>query len=288
MGVVVVPVLFWDFLANQAGPLHNRRTIALVLSVYLLYMSAARAAILATAVTALVMCAVLRRYRLLLHSGFVIFVLIVAIGAFSPARFDSLVGDVTSSVIYKKSIGRSGPFEGAFASRLGPWQEASAAINKHPWFGTGFGTSNLSQRPRVRSEIYSMAGTHREHANSYLAIVAYVGLAGIIPFAVLMLLLTAKLTQLYRSVLRSGEARQPFVPIAMVVLAGLIHAIFEDWLFAPGYYLCIFFWALAFQLMDFAPAAVVDLAHFTFRPAPASRQAVPPASAARLPAGLGS
>jgi hypothetical protein len=41
----------------------------------------------------------------------------------------------------------------------------------------------------------------------------------------------------------------------MVVVAGLIHAVFEDWLFAPGYYLCVFFWSLAFVFVDLAPWA---------------------------------
>jgi hypothetical protein len=34
----------------------------------------------------------------------------------------------------------------------------------------------------------------------------------------------------------------------------MVHAFFEDWLFAVGYYICVFFWALAFILLDFAPA----------------------------------
>jgi hypothetical protein len=33
-----------------------------------------------------------------------------------------------------------------------------------------------------------------------------------------------------------------------------VHAAFEDWLFAPGYYLCVFFWALAFIMVDVLPA----------------------------------
>jgi hypothetical protein len=38
--------------------------------------------------------------------------------------------------------------------------------------------------------------------------------------------------------------------LAGVLAAGLVHAAFEDWLFAPGYYLCVFFWALAFVMVD--------------------------------------
>jgi len=40
----------------------------------------------------------------------------------------------------------------------------------------------------------------------------------------------------------------------MVVTAGLIHAAFEDWLFAVGYYICVFFWTFAFALDDLIPA----------------------------------
>ena len=43
------------------------------------------------------------------------------------------------------------------------------------------------------------------------------------------------------------------VPFALVVLAGLVHAGFEDWLFAVGSYLCVFFWVCAFLLTDLVP-----------------------------------
>jgi hypothetical protein len=36
----------------------------------------------------------------------------------------------------------------------------------------------------------------------------------------------------------------------MVMVAGLVHAGLEDWLFAPGYYLCVFFWSVAFVFVD--------------------------------------
>jgi len=51
----------------------------------------------------------------------------------------------------------------------------------------------------------------------------------------------------------TGNALHSSVPLAMIVLSGLVHAAFEDWLFAPGYYLCVFFWSVAFILVDVAP-----------------------------------
>jgi len=38
------------------------------------------------------------------------------------------------------------------------------------------------------------------------------------------------------------------------LLAGMLHACLEDWLFAPGYHLCVFYWSLAFIFVDYAPA----------------------------------
>src|SRR5271166_4481055 len=54
---------------------------------------------------------------------------------------------------------------------------------------------------------------------------------------------------------RTGNVFSPTIPLAGVLAAGLVHAAFEDWLFAAGYYLCVFFWALAFIMIDVFPAA---------------------------------
>jgi len=49
---------------------------------------------------------------------------------------------------------------------------------------------------------------------------------------------------------KNGDPFVAAVPIAIVLTAGLVHAAFEDWLFAVGYYLSVFFWILAFKLVD--------------------------------------
>jgi hypothetical protein len=56
---------------------------------------------------------------------------------------------------------------------------------------------------------------------------------------------------------RTADARNYSIPLAMVVLSGLCHASFEDWLFAAGSYLCVYFWFFAFLLADLVPGAVV-------------------------------
>jgi hypothetical protein len=44
----------------------------------------------------------------------------------------------------------------------------------------------------------------------------------------------------------------------------MIHAAFEDWLFAPGYYLCVFFWSMAFVFVDQLPSPAQSDSRRTF------------------------
>jgi hypothetical protein len=56
---------------------------------------------------------------------------------------------------------------------------------------------------------------------------------------------------------RTADPRNYSIPLAMVVLSGLCHATFEDWIFAVGSYLSVYFWVFAFLLADLVPAAAV-------------------------------
>jgi hypothetical protein len=48
------------------------------------------------------------------------------------------------------------------------------------------------------------------------------------------------------------------IPLAAVAAGGLCHAVFEDWLFAAGYYLAVIFWILAFVLANREGSAAGD------------------------------
>jgi hypothetical protein len=77
---------------------------------------------------------------------------------------------------------------------------------------------------------------------------------GVLPFLLLMLILFRKVVETLLWMVRTGNPCLPAVPLAMVVLAGMIHAGLEDWMFAPGNYLCVFFWSMAFIFVDQAPS----------------------------------
>jgi hypothetical protein len=60
---------------------------------------------------------------------------------------------------------------------------------------------------------------------------------------------------------RTGDALCPAIPAAAVIAAGLVHAGFEDWMFAVGYYVSIFYWTMAFILVDLVPRTAAPYSH---------------------------
>jgi len=246
MGVVVIPFLLWDVLTNPEKTLRLRRTCALLLAFGLLYRSLSRASILAAFVAAVLICLVLRERIFLLRAAFVGVIGLAFVGVILPSSFEAFVSSVTADVLYKGKAGK-----GVYASRQKPWAEAMDSMERHPWFGSGFGTSENALD--AAGDSVASNGVHREHGNSYLALAVYVGVAGLLPFAVLLILLFRKLGETWLWVWRSGNFRHYSVPLATVVTAGLIHAVFEDWLIAPGFYLCVIFWPFAFALIHISP-----------------------------------
>jgi len=81
-------------------------------------------------------------------------------------------------------------------------------------------------------------------------------LLGVLPFIMLIGVTALNLWKTCAWMRRTTDSRSYSVPLAMMVLAGLIHAGFEDWLFAVGYYLCVYFWFFAFVLADLVPDPV--------------------------------
>ncbi len=249
MGVVIIPVLLWGVLITEDRNIRQRRTIALCLATYLLFFSVCRAGILASAVAATILCIVLRRQQLFLKGAFIVVFLLTAVAVVRPTYFNSLVSSFTADVIYKGK-----PAElGVFGSRRSPWSDTADVIRESPWFGSGFGTDMVDAPSAWDSNFRTVEEGNREHGNSYLALVQYVGLAGVIPFSVLLMLVLGLIVRTCRWIRRSADPRNYALPLVLVCIAGLVHAVFEDWLFAVGYYLTVFFWTVVFLLYDLQP-----------------------------------
>jgi hypothetical protein len=108
----------------------------------------------------------------------------------------------------------------------------------------------------------------REHGSSYLAIFEWTGLLGVVPFFGLVLLVAGNAGRTLLSVRRTGDLSSPAIAAAAIGISGLIHAGFEDWLFAVGYYVCVFFWAMASILVDVMPGPVTAYSPEQLTPEP--------------------
>jgi O-antigen ligase len=259
VGVVAIPVLLWAALVAENRGERQRHYTALAICAVLLYVTVCRAAIVADALVTVALTLGLRRPRLLLKAAFVAAFFLEVMAVANPAHMSELMNSLSGRFIFKLSAHR--PQQGILGSRMTPWDESISAVAQHPWFGTGFGTSDLGseQSNLQQSNVSTVEGTNREHGSSYLALIEYMGLLGILPFLLLMFLLMRSAGRVYMWMRRTASPYHYAIPFAMVTLAGIVHAAFEDWLFAAGSYLCLFFWVLAFLLVDLASEIDADL-----------------------------
>jgi len=253
-GVAAAPILLWGILVSEGPTTLWRRTFAFTLALLLLFSSYARAGIAAAGVSCVLLCIVQRRYKLL-FKGSCLALLLAAFVAVVVPFHEQPSESFTAVFVYKGHRE-----DGILASRKSIWDQTVSIIQEHPWLGSGFGTSpTTSEVVRQPESFESLREATREHGNSYLAITEWVGFAGDIPFVALILLLAVNVARALRQMRRTGNVFSPVIPLAGVLAAGLVHAAFEDWLFAPGYYLCIFFWSLAFIMVDVLPATAPSL-----------------------------
>jgi O-antigen ligase len=252
MGVVVVPVLLWGLLCAESTMTKRRMGLSLGLSIALLMSTYARAGIVGAAVACFLVCIAMRRYRLIVP-GMVACVAIAALTALLIPQPTGMIEGRRPQSISSLFLYKGKPTEDLMASRRGPWDQTVAVIKQHPWFGSGFGTSVTGQNAtyfELTRARFVDSRMIREHGNSYLAIVEWSGLLGVLPFYLLVGTIAWQARAALMRLRRSGNIFAPAVPAAAIIIAGLIDAGFEDWLFAVGYYLSVFLWVMAFILAD--------------------------------------
>jgi O-antigen ligase len=254
-GVVLVPMMLWGVLISMESIQRRRRAFALMLAILLLLSSYSRSGILATIFACGLMCVALRQYRLLIKGVAFLVVAAIFVAITMPPQ-EAQGGSVVSAFLHK------GKTEGSvLGSRKSPWDQTVSAVRQNPWFGTGFGTSFTRLQYTTENLQYaSLDETTREHGNSYLEIVEWVGLLGVLPFYALVLLILFNVRRVLVWTRQTGNPFASAIPLAAIMAAGLVHAGFEDWLFAVGYYLTVVFWVLAFILVDLLPEPLAVIA----------------------------
>ncbi len=253
MSIGAFPVLFWGWFTSEPGPPRWRRLAALLLCTCLVFFSLERAGMAAIVLVTLALCFCLRQYRVLMKVAVLALGLVAVTGMVNPGVLNESAASVRDAVLYKGH-----KEEGVLGSRRTPWEQTVSNVKEHPWFGTGYGTSLSGDDTVVGYRKYASTGdTSREHGSSYMTIVEWVGLAGVLPFVVLVALNGFHVLKVGLWLRRTGHVSHYSVPLAMVLFAGFIHANFEDWMFAVGSYPAIYFWSLSFILLDLLPPLAV-------------------------------
>jgi O-antigen ligase len=248
MGVVAAPILLWGTLIARERSMQQRRGVFCALAMFLGFMSHSRAGLAAVFVSFGFLCLALRKYRMFMQ-GTVILTIVFTTTAILRPEF---IASMTSSVIYKGVDQRS-----LLASREAPWQMAIDNIREHPWLGSGLGTTAEGGDPsQAQGSFASSTNVTTENGSSYLTLVAGLGALGAIPGCLLLLILMNKIRHTLAWMRATGSALNAAVPLALVLIAGLVHAVFEDWMLAPGNYLSVFFWSIAFIFIDVAPKSL--------------------------------
>jgi O-antigen ligase len=266
MSIAVFPILLWGWLSSAGTVSKTRKLFAVLLCAYLVRFSLARAGMISLICVTIVCCVCLRQYKMLVKAiALVLFAAAIG-GMLAPETLNKQVSDLEDAVLYKGH-----KQEGVLGSRRTPWEKSIASIKERPWFGTGYGTSPTGEDPGLNfGTTSSSAESEREHGSSYITITEWVGLLGVLPFVALLYLTIANVWRVCVWMRRTGDPHNCAIPLAMVALAGLLHANFEDWLFAVGSYLCLFFWVCSFLLADLIPesssVAAVALSPVTPRP----------------------
>ncbi|HXU16695.1 MAG TPA: O-antigen ligase family protein [Terriglobales bacterium] len=254
MAVVILPLLLWGYLSAKTPAERLRLGADLLIALLLLFSSFARASIAAAFVSCSLICWSAREFRLLFKGIALSALLAILAVVLVPRHTDVPSWDGSQPIVdlfmYKGKHDRD-----VFGSRRGVWQKTWDVIREKPWFGSGFGTSEIDEdmTKLEYARHHFDSWVIREHGNSYLAIVEWTGLLGVLPFFSLVALVLGNAARTLRFVRRTCDVSSPAVPAVAVVLAGLVNATFEDWLFAVGYYVCVFFWCMAFMLADVMP-----------------------------------
>jgi hypothetical protein len=124
----------------------------------------------------------------------------------------------------------------------------------------GLGTTANGNEPAGEQGLFSSSSlVSSENGSSYLALLSGVGILGALPFFVMLIVLLVKIVRTLSWTWTSRSASHPAIPLAILIIAGLLHAAFEDWMFAVGNYLCVFYWSIVFIFADIAPEASVSI-----------------------------
>jgi O-antigen ligase len=155
------------------------------------------------------------------------------------------VENVENNFIKNFIYRNEGKLEGS--GRLNMWALTWNSFIEKPLFGGGLGvaeTDGIKERLTTESFNYNI-----EKGNSFLAALGELGVVGFLLLAggLLIPIIKACMSSFSRGNNSEKSAKLIF---AAIVVAGLVNAVFEQWLLSVGSALCLFFWIFSSLLLN--------------------------------------
>lgn len=241
VGVIAWPFLATEMLSKGLKGARRRTKLGAAAALGLLLFSRARASYLAAGVSTAFLLACRRSEG----KGMAVSASAAAIVLFMVLAMPHQWQSLMDQHFYKVGLEME---RDAGGSRRDYWQESMELIAERPLLGYGYGVSvgYYDEEPSW----FATGNADRERGSSILAVLEGVGFLGSAPFWALLIVLAGRM----RRVIARARARRGVLglPEAMgaYVLGALVHSIFEGWIFAAGFYLCVFFWVVVFLFLD--------------------------------------
>jgi O-antigen ligase len=123
------------------------------------------------------------------------------------------------------------------ATRSDSWGIRFETISRKPFFGWGSGVNPIFiDRNLIKLYDVNLTPGNTEKGNSYLAIIEE---QGIFTGLVIIILVLAIIKNIYKN---SDLQKPKELLVVMVLIPGIVHALFESWLFYLGGYSSLWFW----------------------------------------------
>jgi O-antigen ligase len=242
LGAILAPllvVMLAGILARRRG-WQWRHGLPFMVSLFLLYQTGSRAALLWVCVSAIAFWI----YRKGVSFG----ALLAAVALVLFVGWRDQIAHWILTHITREGLRSHASFDALVSGRGEAWQIGWTLAQDKPWLGYGFGTS--PQLIDAYDWFFSLHQGGHFH-NSYMTVLVEGGAFGLVTLCAMLALALGKGLQEARQTRSLPRQEWPFVALPWVMLLGAMgHAIFESWLLAAGNANALVLWTCIWMMYE--------------------------------------
>ncbi len=235
IGIFIIPVFASKVLMAKDSGKKSIALLCFVFAIFFLFWSFSRAGILAGLISGIVLVLFLLPRRIFV---FYLLLFILFLG------FERQIKHQYFEYFYSQWVQKGRATEtDIFSSRRTIWENAFDVAKERLWSGYGFGANeDISQSAEIGYHSFEL---RRRTENSYLTVFEQLGIPGLIVLLLIMISLCNPIPILFLKKIVSRDRYIIIVMLYSIIIGGFVNAIFEDWLFSVGSFICVLFWIIA-------------------------------------------